>query len=124
MLDAASEPEKFETYCTCCVSPQASNHLKTIELHQSDGLSGISFLTPNFETLTLQGCQLPEGRELKTIYERVAQSSIQDPAQPLWGGRPARFLTSSPGWRGGRLPGGDKKERPPAAGDQKRNDEN
>ena len=58
MLDAASELEKFETYMLCVteVLHFASNHLKTIELYHSDGLSGISFWAPNLETLTLHDC--------------------------------------------------------------------
>ena len=58
MLAAATELETFETY-KLWVSGElhfASNHLKTIDLHRSDGLPGISFWAPNLEKLRLQAC--------------------------------------------------------------------
>ena len=58
MLTAATELETFETY-KLWVSEElrfASNHLKTIDLHRSDGLPGISLWAPNLEKLRLQGC--------------------------------------------------------------------
>ena len=94
MLAAASELEKFETYKLWVteVLHFASNHLKTIELYRSDGLSGISFWAPNLETLTMRACygieritvsvehllaeKLPEGHEPTTIRVNTLNSNI------------------------------------------------
>ena len=98
MLAAASELEKFETYKLWVteVLHFASNHLKTIELYRSDGLSGISFWGPNLETLTLRACycieritvlkshllaeKLPEGHEPTTIRVNTLNANISSMA--------------------------------------------
>ena len=94
MLAAATALETFETY-KLWVSEElrfASNHLKSIELYRSDGLSGISLWAPNLEKLVLRACfsiknieilkshqlaeELPEGHEPTTIRVNTANANI------------------------------------------------
>lgn len=98
MLKAASELEIFETYRLNVEEKLrfASNYLKSIELHQSEVLTGIALWTPNLEQLNLRACysiksirilsshrlaeKLPEGHQPTTIRVNTANANISPTA--------------------------------------------
>ena len=114
MLSAASEVEEFETYKLCVTGTLqfASNHLKSIELYQSDGLSGISLWAPNLQTLSLRKCysiktinvlkshrlaeRLPGGHEPTTFWVNTINSNISTTAMAaLTGSGRCRLIKDS-----------------------------
>ena len=107
MLAAATELETFRSFRLIVKEGLsfASNDLKSIELHQSEVLSGISLWAPNLEELNLRGCysiknvhilkshilaeKLPAGHQPTTIRVNTANANIISTAiQPyIYSGR-------------------------------------